>query len=72
MADPGSRRRREGNTLTFVHRDTGFGMSRYTYIVGEGEYGLRIENFADGTTWSTFLEGTYERTDPAGPADRSA
>ena len=52
----------DGNVLTLTH-ETHLGHSRQVYEVGDGEYRFRLDNSADGRKWSTFLEGTYRRTD---------
>jgi uncharacterized protein DUF1579 len=51
----------EADTLSLVHETRHTGSSRYTYVVGDGEYQMQLEHAPDGKTWTTILEGRYER-----------
>jgi len=51
----------ESDTLTLIHETRHTGWSRYTYVVGAGEYTMRLEHSPDGTDWTIFLEGRYEK-----------
>ena len=51
----------DGDTLTFVSRESGR-HSRYTYrLESSTRYGFRIEGSRDGSTWTPFLEASYGR-----------
>ena len=52
----------KGDTLTFEAANPGCGHSRYVYrFVKDGEYTFAIQNSADGSTWSTFMDGKFRR-----------
>lgn len=51
----------EGDTLTY-EASSEHGKARYVYEVHDADsYTFRIRNSADGTEWSTLMEGTYRR-----------
>jgi len=51
----------DGNRLVLVHDAPGLRQSRHAYVVGDGEYELRMEVSVDGARWTTFLIGHYRR-----------
>jgi hypothetical protein len=51
----------EGDTLILTHETNHLGDSRQVYVVGDGEYRFRLENSADGKTWTTFMQSVYRR-----------
>jgi hypothetical protein len=49
-----------GSTLTLELAGPA-GSSRYAFTVEDERLQVRIDHAADGSTWATFLEGTYSR-----------
>ncbi|HKC61206.1 MAG TPA: DUF1579 family protein [Myxococcales bacterium] len=56
-----SRGKWDGDTLTFLSRESGR-QSRYTYrFESPTRYSFRIEGSRDGSTWAPFVEASYGR-----------
>lgn len=51
----------DGNTLRFEHT-TPMGQQRYLFISeGPSRYSFKMENSQDGKSWTTFMEGHYNK-----------
>ena len=51
----------DGDTLTLTHETTHMGYSRQIYVIGEGEFRIKLETSEEAKKWSRFIEGIYQR-----------
>ncbi|MGH9025848.1 MAG: hypothetical protein ACRDWD_07010 [Acidimicrobiia bacterium] len=51
----------QGDALVLQHQLEGMGRARYTLVVADRELTFSIENSRDGTGWTKFLGGEYQR-----------